>query len=562
MYALLPVQSPHGARRVRELLAATAVAILLTAVFTWPMVARFDRTGRIDSGDGRFSIWNIAWVAHALTTDPRELWNANIFYPHTGALAFSEANLVAGVIATPMWLATHNPYATSNWTIAWSFVLAAIAMFALVRHLTNNLWGAALSGVVFAFCSYSFSHLAHIQLLMTFGLPLALLRMHMFVEAPSPKTAAWLGLALAVQALACGYYGVFGGLAVAIGLLWFAFWSGQFRSFRFWLTAALAAAIAVALVSPFLLPYLKIQQAGFARSLDDARMFRAGWRSYLASALLVYQWILPLIGQWREVLFPGLLSISLAGVAIFRAVRQPEVLRLICARRLVGFYVLLAVVAAWASFGPDAGLYGLLYRVVPFMGMLRAPARLGLLVTLAAAVLAGIGVSSMERAWVGPRRRVWLTALVVITLARSSVGPLNWQEVSREPRAVTWLGQVPRGAVAEFPFFRRPDLDRETTYMLQSTWHWQPMLNGYSDFVPDAVSADVQLLETFPAEAALRVLRERQARYVMVNWMLYSEPERTHLRDAISALPATLHPLLNDNEASLFEFSTPIAKIR
>lgn len=516
----------------------------------------------MDSGDGRYSIWNVAWVAHALTSPTDHVWNANIFAPHTGTLAFSEANLVAGLIGTPVWGLTHNPYSTSNWTILCSFMLAALTMYALVRYLTGNRWGAAMSGVLFAFCSYCFAHLAHIQLLMTFGLPLALLAMHRFVDAPSLRRAVWLGAALAVQALACGYYGLFGGLAVSLGIVWFGGWSGHGRSIRFWGLTAVAALVAAILVGPFLLPYVKIQQAGFARTLDDARIFRAGWRSYLASALLVYQWILPLIGHWREVLFPGFLSLGMSAVAIRHAIKSHGPLAGTSARLIVAFYVVLAVLAAWASFGPDAGLYKVLFDTVPFMTLLRAPARLGLLVTLASAVLAGMGLASVESTWIGRRRTVWLTVLTIATLARSTVGPLEWTEGTPPPRAVKALSKLPRGVVASFPFHRHPEMSLETSYMLQSAWHWQPMLNGYSDFVPDDIASDVEPLTTFPSTQAISVLRNRQARYVLVHWNLYSPDERERVRRFVGSMPATFRPMLNDPDASLFELDTPVAEAR
>jgi hypothetical protein len=533
------------------------VAFALAIIFTWPLAAQFGTGGRIDSGDGRFSIWNIAWVAHALTTNPAELWNANIFSPHAGTLAFSEANIVAGVIATPVWLLTHNPYAASNWTILCTFAMAAVAMFALVRHLTGSRWAAAVTGVLYAFCSYTFAHLPHIQLLMTFGPPLALLRMHLFVERPSARNAVWLGLAVAIQALACGYYGVFGGLAVAFGIGWFAAWSGHYRSLRFWLHVAAAGLIALVLVVPFLLPYLEIQRGGFARSLEDARIFRASWRAYLASALLVYQWILPLIGHWREVLFPGFLSIGFASVAVFHAWRRPALMRAISTRRVVFFYLLLTLLAAWGSLGPDAGLYRLLFEVVPFMSLLRAPARLGLLVTMSLVVMAGIGVAILERGWNGSRRRVWLTALVIATLARSTTGPLDWVEAPPTPRAITWLSRLPRGVVAEFPFYGAGgDMFQQTRYMLMSTWHWQPLLNGYSDFVPADIAATLAPLSRFPSHDAMRVLRDRDARYVLVHWKMYSPEQQRQLRQDIGEMPTTLRLMLSDPDASLYELTT------
>lgn len=548
--------APPGSNGAKELVVASAVAFALSLVLTWPLAARFGTAGRVDSGDGRFSIWNVAWVAHALTTDPQSLWDANIFYPSTDALSFSEPNIVAGLIAAPVWALTHNAYAASNWAILWAFTLAAVAMFALVKHLTGNRWGAGIAGLLFAFCSYAFAHLAHMQLLMTFGLPLALLAMHRFVESPAPRSAAALGLAVATAALSCGYYGIFGGLAVGLGVVWFSAWEGRYRSTRYWLLAALAGGFALLLVLPFLRPYLDIQRDGFARTLQDARVFRAGWRSYLASALLAYQWMLPLLGSWREVLFPGFLSIGLAAFAAIRVLRHPSLVPHLARRRTVIFYLVLGVLAAWASLGPDAGLYRLMFETLPFMTLLRAPARAGVLVTLSMAVLAGIGVAVLERGWTGRYRRVWLTALVIAALARSTVGPLEWTVAAETPSAVKWLSRLPRGPVAEFPFFgSNGDMFQQTQYMLASTEHWQPLINGYSDVVPAHVAETLEPLAAFPAADALRVLQQRHTRYVVIHWNKYSLDDRVRLRREVDALHESLTLLVGDRDASLYEMS-------
>ena len=78
------------------------------------MAARLGSAGRVDSGDGRHGVWNVAWVAHALTTNPASLFDANIFSPHKQTLAYSEANIIAGIVAAPVWVATKNPYASYN----------------------------------------------------------------------------------------------------------------------------------------------------------------------------------------------------------------------------------------------------------------------------------------------------------------------------------------------------------------------------------------------------------------------------------------------------------------
>ena len=162
--------------RAGEAVLVVAAALLITVVMTWPLVVRGGSAGRIDSGDGQFSIWNVAWVARTLVVDPRGLYNANIFYPHRGTLAYSEANIGAGVLAVPFyWASGGNPYLAHNAVVFLAFVFALTGTYGLVRHLTGHRGGAAVAAVAYAFCPYVFSHIPHIQLLMTAGIPYSLL---------------------------------------------------------------------------------------------------------------------------------------------------------------------------------------------------------------------------------------------------------------------------------------------------------------------------------------------------------------------------------------------------
>ena len=150
-------------------LAGLALAVLMT----WPLVTGFGRLGRTTSADGQFSLWNVAWVARTIIANPTHLFDANIFYPHRTTLAYSEANILDGIVASPVWWATRNPYATLNTLVLLSFAAAFACMYLLARELTGSIGGGAVAGVLYACCPYVFSHTAHIQLLMTAGLPLA-----------------------------------------------------------------------------------------------------------------------------------------------------------------------------------------------------------------------------------------------------------------------------------------------------------------------------------------------------------------------------------------------------
>ena len=202
-----------------------------------------------------------------------------------------------------------------------------------------------------------------------------------------------LGLALWLQALACAYYGIFAGLMVGLGTLVVAGTRGLWRSREYWMAIGLAAFVSVALTVPFFLPYLDVQQdTGFARTLDDARMYSADAGAWLASSAWAHRWWLSWIEPFNEVLFPGIVSLVLGAAGFVLALRsRPE-------RELALFYGLSAVLAFWLSFGPDAGLYTVFYQTIPVFSFLRAPGRIGIVVVMCLAVFAGVAV----RALLGP----------------------------------------------------------------------------------------------------------------------------------------------------------------
>src|SRR5262245_29686654 len=100
---------------------ALLTGIVLVTSMTWPTAPGLSSFGRLDTGDGRFSIWNVGWIGHALLTQPFHLLDANIFFPHRGTLAYSELNLAAGVFGTPVYGLTGNSIAATNAAILIGF---------------------------------------------------------------------------------------------------------------------------------------------------------------------------------------------------------------------------------------------------------------------------------------------------------------------------------------------------------------------------------------------------------------------------------------------------------
>ncbi len=83
-------------------LGAAAILTLLTILLTWPQCL-FLGSKVAAHNDPHFSTWRMAWVAHALRTDPPHLFDANIYYPETGTLTYSDGTLLEGILAAPLF---------------------------------------------------------------------------------------------------------------------------------------------------------------------------------------------------------------------------------------------------------------------------------------------------------------------------------------------------------------------------------------------------------------------------------------------------------------------------
>ena len=547
--------------RFRGLAEATAVvtaALALACVLTYPYAFKFDHGGRVDTNDGRWSIWVVSWVAHALTTDPLHVYRANIFFPHDDALAYSEANLAAGAVGVPVWLLTHNPYATHNFVVLVSFILSFVGAYYLCRYLTGSRPAAAVAGVLFAYCPFVFARTTHIQLLLIGGLPFCMLAFHRLVDRITVGRAVALGAILWFQGLACAYYGVFGGLAVGAASIVLAITRGCWRDWRYWVGIAGAAVVSIALTVPFFIPYIDLQrETGFARSLDGARSYSANMAAWVASGSWAHRWWLDAIPSRTEVLFPGFVTLILGIAGAWIGLRKrpsdyPWPQGRALDRGITLAYVVIAVISFWITFGPKAGLYSVLYQVVPVFTFLRAPSRTGIVVTLSLVVLASFAIARLlER-----KRHPWLMAAGLMALAIADLvqAPIGIRDAAPTAPAYEELARQHTAPVAVFPFWARGiDFHGHAEYMLASTAHWKPMINGYSDHIPQDFRDNAAILRHFPDAGSFAVLERLGARYVVIHLQLYAGTSRDEIIGKLEAYANYLRPLWKDGDVWLFE---------
>jgi hypothetical protein len=546
----LPLQRAQSARSgpgIAEAVFVVFSAIIIACVFTYPYVVHFSNAGRIDTNDGRWSIWVVSWVAHALTTDPASIFRANIFYPHDNALAFSEGNLVGGAMAVPAWLATRNPYAAHNFFFIATFVLSSVATYYLIRHLTGDWRAAAVGAILYAYSPFAFARQAHSQLLLIGFLPWSMLAFHRFIDRLTVARAIELGVVLWLTGLACAYYGIFAGGLVALGTIMLSITRGHWRQPRYWMLVALAAAVCIGLTAPLFLPYLRMQDTtGFARQLDGS--YSANISAWLISSAWAHRWWAPWVADASEVLFPGIIA---TGFGIWGAYvwRHKDV---------AWFYVTAGLIAFWTTFGPKAGLYTLFYYTIPVFSFLRAPSRTGIVVTLCLVVLAA---PALIKVMSGPpsRRRFGSSAifgvLFALAVADTYRAPLRMREAAPLPTVYRTLARLPRGPVIELPYWsERIAYHRHAEYMLNSAYHWQPLINGYSDHIPQDFRDHALPLSGFPSRDSFAILETLGARYAVVHLNLFGAESRASLIDRLDREYVNyLRPLDQDGDVRLYE---------
>ncbi len=111
---------------------AGALFTTLTVAKAYPLIRHFGTQFPGDLGDPLLVTWILGWSSHALTTDPLNLFNANIFYPVQNTLALSEHMIAVVPIFAPVYLLTGNPILAYNTVFFLSFILCGMATFLLV----------------------------------------------------------------------------------------------------------------------------------------------------------------------------------------------------------------------------------------------------------------------------------------------------------------------------------------------------------------------------------------------------------------------------------------------
>jgi hypothetical protein len=526
-----------------------ALFTALTGIMTWPQPLQL-ATHAAEHQDTYFNLWRLRWIAHALATSPLDLFNGNQFYPEPRVMAFSDAVLVEGIIAAPLLWLKVPPVLVLNLVLLGAIVASAVGMFTLARHLSGSVTGAVVAGIIFAFAPYRFEHYMHLELQWIVWAPWAFWALQRTLETGTAKYGALTGVFIALQMTSSVYYGLFLGVLIAIvGGLQLLTQRGRMLLVQF-RSLAIGAVIALAVSGAYAQPYSAAASRVGVRSVSEINMFSARPRDYRVATSSNLLYGKEGAGAPERRLFPGILAPVLGLVGLLLIAPGPT---------MIAYAVGLAA-AFELSLGMHGELYPFLHDHVSVFAGLRAPARASVFCLLFLGVLAAQGCAAIETYFkvsretdtqttsAAPRRSVggrlaFASIVCGILLLEYWVAPLQLVPFDNTPPPLyRWLAQLPRGVVAEFPMPLPHGLPGdESRYAYMSTFHWMPLINGYSGYYPPVYLNRLAPLSHFPDDNSIHWLQTAGVLYVIVHSGSYSGEERTRIVEDLARNPTLTH---------------------
>lgn len=513
----------RGASTVAELLLAAAIAFAAASALAWPWLrsaatAIPDRAALGDAAagaDSRLVLWILSWATHALSTDPRGLFDANIFHPAPRMLAGSEHLLGFVPLAAPIYLATGNPVLAGNVVAFVTYPLAALAMYALLRQLELGRWVAAAGAVAFAVGPLRIPADVHVVQYSNHCLPVVLLA----ALAVGSRTGLWLAGVTMLAALSSYYIAALVFVLLGVETIVTALSRGAKTAglVALWTAAGFAAVLLLAT------PYVS--------GTGPAAVLRAPAATIGVSKILGYL-IQP------QLVDPGNRQFGIGwGVAALASVGLSLPL-LLCRAPSVRWWrwVALTVAGYGLAFGPYVAVNGteipLPYSIVlhtPLWG-LRAFPRFAVLGHMGLVGLAAeAGAVVLEGATSRASRTVFGAGLVLAAalprvLSLTSLPLTALPSGDAIPEAYRWLARHAEGPLLEppGPGVTPRGILLQTESMYFSTFHWLPLLNGQTGYYPPWFTRAVaNEIDNLPAPAAIQALVD----LTHVRWILV-RPQR------------------------------------
>lgn len=528
---------------------------LLTIIWTWPLIREMNHSIVGQVGDNIYFIWLINWFEESLfELHQSPLFVQNLNFPEGWYLASTEITPSMVFIALPIGM-IFGPTAGYNFSIFVSFVLSGLGAYVWVRALTKNSFAGIIAGTIFAFSPYRYSHylIGHLNLLGTQWIPFYF---YFLYKTLSRESGPWANPILAALFLGLigftsQYYLYMSLIMTVIFIIGFLLFIDRKilnnRVMRYQLLVF--GSLSLILIAIAIFPYLELaKQGGLApRSLEYIRRYSASPSDFFLPSTAHFFWG-SIVGDlfdrslWIEAtLYLGFVSIGLSVVSILlrnKITIQKGIVLLFVFFGAAAFVLALGSDLHWLSEPVIIKLPGIvqsitqreqvyvplvgriLHRWLPFYSSMRVSMRYGIFVILSVSMLAGIGVYGLRQKVKGNFREILSVVILLLVLFDFYPKRTNLAEVSG--RAVDyWLAdQLEPGAVVQIPFSSVEDQEQIYYTMI----HGKPFLGGFFNaYPPDQYLRIRPILEQFPSEEGIQLLKELGVQFVVIDSDSYED---------------------------------------
>ncbi len=535
--------------------------------------------GFLEAIDTRLNTWILAWTQNALLSPGPGFFDGGMLYPAPGALAGSEHLIGPALLTLPLRLFSDNAVLHYSAAVLLSSLILGFSTAALARWASGSRLLGFLAAAIALSLPWRLAEISHLQLLSVGFIPLiVLLTFRIMLGEERRFSAPALFVVLTLQLLT-SYYLAYQvtlclGLVLLVGLLWIR--PTLPRLIPLGIAMGLSYA-ALALVS---IPYLMRNAQGELRVTFNPDEILAG--DHLTNA---WQMLWPRFNTlWQQ--NPGLepayyipatvlvlALISLFWFAIGTQYQQIHQIKQITRARLTTLTLWLSCIAAFSMMPGSHAVVGEdIFRLpaywaaqwIPGFIHLRAPHRWAIVIATAMPILAVLGIQVTVRL-LGERLIGSRVALrVVASLALGGIIFLNLPVKKMEVKPAFdgsaahtqvyhALASRPFGPVLELPWHLDP-LQRnnaDTRYMLSSTVHGRPLLNGFTAHLPPSYFLLNRISQNLPDRSAVDALSQlTDLRWIIVHWNDLSKEDQRRWQETDSP---DLKLIYSNQDSALFE---------
>lgn len=528
----------------------------MTVVMTWPLVTRMGTSMVGLVGDNIYFVWMIGWFKKALFelgVNPFDIWFLN--YPQGWSLAYTEITQANLAIAMPFAFIGGEVFAY-NMAMLFTFVLSGVGMYLWVKQLSRHTGAALVAGTIFAFLPYHIAHfrIGHLNLSGIQWFPFYFMGLWEVMKAEkwSWKPVLLGGVALGLIANTSMYYLYMTAIiSVFLVLVYAGMNRPLFKSPDYWKRVLVLVLVSLPLVFFAVFPYLSLANEGGLtdRNMGIVRKYSASPTDFLLPStdhFLFGEWVGEQFNRnlWIEgTLYIGVVAGVLAGLAWVKRkeIHKEPLLRLLLWGALLSVILAMGTDLHWNEQAVELPLSGalaarlgrdtlplvlpgyFLFHYFPMYAKLRALMRFGVFALVFVSAAAGLGSAWLLEKFKGRGQNIALLVLLGLVFVDFYPGPFReFSQVQARP-ADAWLAAQPgEGAWAQFPF----ELQEDQEHIYGQLINGKPFLGGFFNaFPPEQYREIMPVMNTFPSEESIWLLKDLDMTYVLVDATYYENME-------------------------------------